>query len=94
MRKKCNILALCSFVISIAIFVFTFYLYHYLGPDGIFEPICHGTPEKPFVTLLFGVWGVCFLFAGVMSWLVGMIFFSKEKKCRKEDDEQLCKVTE
>lgn len=94
MKKKCNILALCSFVIAIAIFIFTFYLFHYLGPEGNFEPICHVTPEKPFVTLLFGVWGVCFLFAGVMSWLVGMIFFSKEKKCRKAEGEYPGKAAE
>ena len=78
MRKKCNILALCSFVLALAIFTLSFYLYHYLLPDGSFTTIFQTEPCKPFVTLLFGIWGVTFLFASVMSLLIGRIFF-KEK---------------
>lgn len=78
MRKKCNILAVCSFLTALAIFVFTYFLYHYLSPEGIFTPVLQETPVKPFITLLFGIWGVCFLFAGVMSLLIGRIFFPKE----------------
>lgn len=32
------------------------------------------------VTLLFGIWGATFQFAGVMSLLIGNSFFSKEDK--------------
>ena len=77
MRKKWNILGMCSFVISLAIFVFTYFLYHYLGLDG-FGTIYQPTPVKPFVTLLFGIWGVTFLFSSVMSLLVGIVFHSKK----------------
>ena len=77
--KKCFILGIISFIIALAIFAFTFYLYHYFGPDG-FGTVYQETPVKPFVTLLFGIWGVCFLFASVMSFVVGLVFFIKPKQ--------------
>jgi hypothetical protein len=78
MKKKCTILSLCSFAIALAIYAFTYFLYHYLSPSGTFTPVFQETPAKPFVTLLFGIWGVTFHFASVMSLLIGKIFFSKE----------------
>ena len=80
MRKKCFILSICSFLIARAIFAFTFYLFHYAGVDGGFVREYQETMNKPFVTLLFGIWGVCFLFASVMSFVVGLIFFAKPKQ--------------
>ena len=77
MRKKCNILALCSFVLALAIFEFSYLLYHHLGPDG-FTLQYLTEPSKPMVTWLFAIWGTQFLFAGFMSLLIGRIFF-KEK---------------
>ena len=79
MRKKFTVLGICMFIIALAIFVFTYCLYHYLGVDGRFTDVFSATPAKPFVTLLFGIWGVTFLFASVMSFLVGIIFFSNKK---------------
>ena len=78
MKKKCTILAICSFALALAIFIFSYFLYHYGLPEGGFSSIFREEPAKPFVTLLFGVWGTHFLFASVMSLLVGHIFF-KEK---------------
>ena len=78
MKKKWNTLALCSFIIALAIFVFTYVLFHYMGPDGNFTPVYQEVAVKPFVTILFGRWGVMFLFSGVMSFLVGKIFFAKK----------------
>lgn len=49
-------------------------------PEGGFSSVYRELPEKPMVTLLFGIWGVTFQFAGVMSLLIGNIFFSKEDK--------------
>lgn len=79
MKKKCRILAAWSFVLSLAIFAFTYVLHHYTLPGGAFTAVRQPTPAKPFVTLLFGVWGTLFLFAGVMSLLAGRVFFGKEK---------------
>lgn len=78
MKKKCNILALCSFIIALLIYIFTYFLYHYLGPDGSFVSVYRETAAKPFITFLFGIWGVTFQFAGVISLLLGKIFFSNE----------------
>ena len=74
MRKKCNILSVSSFVIALAIFAVTYYLVHYMGAGGAYQE----EPLKPFVTLLFGIWGVMFLFSAVMSFVIGHIFFVKE----------------
>ena len=76
MRKKCNTLALWSFVLALAIFILSYILYHHTLPGGVFTAVWQPEPGKPMVTWLFAIWGVMFLFASVMSWLVGKIFFS------------------
>lgn len=53
-------------------------MYHYMMPDGSLTEVFQTVPGKPLVTLLFAIWGVMFLFAGVMSLLIGRIFY-KEK---------------
>lgn len=78
MRKKCMILAVCCLVLALAIFAFSYCLYHYLGPDGIFTDVFREVAVKPMVTWLFAIWGVTFLFASVMSFLVGIIFFKRK----------------
>ena len=77
MKKKWNALAVCSLILALAIFAFTYVLYHYMNGDGCFVAAYQATPGKPFVTLLFGVWGVMFLFSAVMSFLIGNIFFKE-----------------
>jgi hypothetical protein len=47
-------------------------------PDGSFAAAYQTTPAKPFVTLLFGVWGVMFLLSAVISWVIGRIFYPKK----------------
>ena len=76
MRKKCNRLALWSFLLALAIFVLSYILYHYTLPSGAFTLIRQPEPGKPMITLLFAIWGVLFLFGSVMNLLVGKIFFS------------------
>lgn len=78
MKKKCTALALWSFAIALAIYVFTYFVYHYMGPDGTWVTVFQEEPVKPFVTQLLGIWGVMFQFAGVMGLLVGRIFFSEK----------------
>ena len=80
MRKKCYILALCSFAAALAIYAFTYCLYHYMGADGCFGPVFHAEPVKPLVTFYFGVWGVMHQFAALTSLLVGLVFFPKDRK--------------
>ena len=78
MRKKCFCLALWTWIVALAIFLFSHYLYHYTLPGGFFTTVWQPEPGKPMVTWLFAIWGVMFLFASVMSLLVGIIFFPKE----------------
>ena len=78
MRNKCYILSVSAFIISVGIFVLTYFLYHYMGADGRFTAEFLTTPGKPSVTLLFGIWGVIFLFVSWMCALVGTIFFWKK----------------
>ena len=78
MKKKCNKLALWCILIALAIYVFSWFLFHYMGPDGHFGTVYQTTPGKPYVTLLFAIWGVMFQFASVMSLLIGKIFFSEK----------------
>ena len=80
MRRKCFLMAAVSFVIAIAIYVVTYFMYHYMGADGSFGTVFHGSPGKPLVTVYFGIWGVMHQFAAVTSFLVGFIFFPKEKR--------------
>ncbi len=79
MKKKWNLLAVCSFVMALAIFIFTYMLFHYYEPGIGFVAVRHEQAAKPFVTFLFGVWGVMFLFSGMMCILISMIFFSERK---------------
>ena len=85
MKKKCYLLSLCSFLIALAIYAFTYYLYHYISSDGSFDSVFHGSPAKPFVTLLFGIWGVLHQFAAVMCLLIGIILPSKDKTEKPDD---------
>ena len=78
MKKKLLILSAICFVLSLGIFWFTFFLYHYVDVGGVISPVPLNAPGKPFVTLLFGVWGTCFLFASVTSFLASFIFGSKK----------------
>ena len=80
MKKKLYILSICTFFIALAIFVFTYFLYHYMGSDGQWLTVWQPTPGKPFVTLLFGIWGVMFLFSSVMSALSAVVFCSDQKR--------------
>ena len=79
MRKKCYIFALCSFLLALAIYVFSYYLYHYASPDGGFTSVYQLEAAKPMVTWLFAIWGVTLQGAAVVSLLAGWIFFPKEK---------------
>ena len=80
MKKKLKKLALWSFVLALVNFGIAYIFYHYMSPDGSLSNVFHDDPGKPMVSLLFGVFGTNFLFAGCMSGLVNRIFFREEKK--------------
>ena len=78
MKKKLILLSRWSFVLAFGIFVFSYFLYHYLAPDGTFTSVYQTAATKPVVTLLVAIWGVLFLFTGVLSRLIAHIFFSSK----------------
>lgn len=77
MKKKFLILSACSYILSFSIHMFTYFLYHYYGVDG-FRTVFQAEPYKPFVTLLFGIWGTLFLFASIMCLLIAIIFYNRK----------------
>ena len=79
MRKKFLILSAVNIIVALSIYGFTFFLFHYLAPSGGISPVYLIEPSKPFVTLLFGVWGVLFFFAGFLSLMIALIFFPKNR---------------
>ena len=80
MSKKLKKLSLWSLVLALADFVIAFVFFHFISPDGVFTPVFREEPGKPMVSLLFGIKGVLFLFAGMMSAIVNRIFFREERK--------------
>lgn len=49
------------FLIALAVFVLTYFIFHYIQETGRFGKAFRRTPAKPFITLLFAVWGTVFL---------------------------------
>lgn len=75
MKKKFFTLSLTCLILSLLDFLFSYRLFHYLRPDGHFGIVFNTIPVKPFVTILFGVLGVLFLFSSIMSIIVYLIFY-------------------
>ena len=79
MKKKFLIFSGVSSAISLAVFTFSYYLYHYYSESG-FGTVWHEVPAKPLITELFAELGVLFLFCGIASFLISLIFFSDKRK--------------
>ena len=76
MKQKFKTLSLWSFVLALAIFVFSYFLYHYVTPEGAITLTYHPGPGKPLITELFAILGTLFLFSGILSAMIARIFFS------------------
>ena len=79
MKKKLLLLSNWSFALAFGIFIFSYVLFHYTTPECTFIGIYQTVANKPFITLLFAIWGVFFLFSGVISFLIAYIFFNEKK---------------
>lgn len=75
MKKKFKKISLVSIVLAVILFIISFVMFHYITPDNQFSTVWQTEANKPFLTGLFAIWGVFHLFAGVMSFLVSVIFF-------------------
>ena len=79
MKKKLLTLSVCSFILAVAIFVLSYFMYHYMGPGGVWLSVWQPAPGKPFVTQLVSDLGVLFLFSSIMSAISAIIFFPNKK---------------
>ena len=76
MRKKLLKLSGISAIISVFIFGFNYYFFHFVTDDG-FTFVFHEEAGKPFVADLIGQLGVHFLFFSLATMLVALICFKK-----------------
>ena len=76
MKEKFKKLSTWCIVLALAIFAFSYVLYHYATPEGIIGTVFRQQPGKPFVTQLWANLGVMFLFGGILCRMIAKIFFS------------------
>ena len=79
MKEKLKRLSLWSIVVAVVIFVSSYFIYHYIAPDGSFTTVFQEEPGKPFVTQLWASLGVLFLFAGIFIRMIAGIFYPEKK---------------
>lgn len=77
MKKKYVTLGVVCILLSLALFVLSFGMFHYLTDSG-FTTVWQRSAGKPFVTEMAADLGVLFLFGGGMSLLISWIFFSEK----------------
>ena len=78
-RKRFFTLSFCCLLLALGIFLFSHFLYHYVTADFTLSPVYLTEMQKHMVTWLFAIWGVCFLFAAVFCFLLGIIFGSGKR---------------
>lgn len=80
MNAKLKKMALCSFVLAVCIYLFSYVLYHHLDPAGGFTAVYQSIPAKPMVTAFFAIWGVMHQFAAVTCLLIARIIYPNKDK--------------
>lgn len=75
MNKNLKTLSNHSFLWALCLYAFTYVTFHFITPEGSFTTMWQAQCGKPFIALLFGLWGTMFLFAGVISRMVAHIIF-------------------
>ena len=83
MKKKFRKLSLWSLVLALAIFVFSYFLYHYVLPDGTVTTVYQKDVGKPLITELFSILGTLFLFSSILSGMIAKIFFPEKEESEK-----------
>lgn len=78
-QKKLLIFAGITFGICIALGVMTYFFFHYYTDTG-FVSVKQDEPGKPFMSYMFGVFTVLFLFTSVISLISAFVFKDKEQK--------------
>ncbi len=78
MKKKFLKLSLFTLIIGLLFLLLAFFVFHYVTDEGI-TLVWHAEANKPFITELFGDFGVLNLATSLVSLLIALIFYKKEK---------------
>lgn len=76
MRKKFVTLGICCILLAAVVLAMSYGMFHHLTDAG-FTAAWQPEAGKPFVTEMAADLGVLLLFGGIMSLLVGKIFFPR-----------------
>ena len=79
MKQKFRKLSHRCYITALVIFLWSFFLYHFVTPDMTISLEFQHEPGKPLVTELFSILGTLFLFSGMISSMIGKIFFGPDK---------------
>ena len=72
-KKRCLSASGILFLIASAVFAFSYRYFHYAKENGLLGKTFHKKPNKPFVSMLFGVWAVVLLASSVVSLVYGLL---------------------
>ena len=78
MKKKLKKLSGWCFALAVVTFGINYVCFHFLTDSG-FTTVWQPEAGKPFVTGMVGQLGVLFLFAAIMSLLIGKILFGEKE---------------
>lgn len=79
MNKKSLLkFSLINLIIGIVVLIITFFVFHFVTDSGI-TLVFQKEANKPFLTLLIGIFGVLFIFSSVVSFISALVFFNDKK---------------
>jgi heme/copper-type cytochrome/quinol oxidase subunit 1 len=61
------------FLIAFIVFAFTFYFFHFIRENGLPGRQYYKNPNKPFISLLFGVLGTVLFAAAIVCLVFGLV---------------------
>jgi len=78
MKKKFESLSFWSLILALSVFALTFFVYHFVTPEGI-TLVYHEEVGKPFVTHMLGILGILFLFSSITNMMIARIFYAETR---------------
>ena len=78
MKKKFLKLSLLTFITGLVFLLLSFFVFHFVTDSGI-TLTWHPEAGKPFVTELFGDFGIINIAVSFVSLLIAFIFYKEEK---------------
>ena len=75
MQQNLLLTSLTLFLISLGLFVFTFFVFHYLGSDVKFHKTFNKQAQKPFIANLFGMLATFLLASSIVILVLALIAY-------------------